>query len=143
MLLNTPTPKDLENNHRISSLGTENATGKGKGKSGKTVIGKTGIELRYYKRDEYNWLSNAQKSELHEWRKSDKGKGKRNVDSSGGDGITDDKARISALESQLEQLIKLNKDMSEKIAAVNTTNTNDTTTKRNLLTIPFNQRSDS
>ena len=56
----------MENNHRISSLGTDNAIGKGKGKSGKTVVRKTGIELCYHKRDEYNRLSNAQKSELHE-----------------------------------------------------------------------------
>jgi len=134
LLLNAPAPKEMEANYRISALGVVDHDGVNK--SGKDV-GKTGIELRYYKRDEYNRLNKAQNSELHEWRKNmkrgnDKGK-KGNDDES--------KIRISALETQIQQLLELNKNMSKKILAVSTANNNTNNNNvRNPLTCPLNQR---
>ena len=40
------------------------------GTEGKPSRGKTGVHLRYYKRDEYNDLTSEQKAELKEWRQA-------------------------------------------------------------------------
>ena len=137
MLLNAPTPKDMQESHRVSALGTVTTTGKG---SGDKTIGKTGIELRYYKRDEYNRLNNAQKRELHEWRKSSKKKGKGSGSSNPSGEIDGGKTRISALESQIEQLIRLNTELSQKVSAVTSAGNNNTVERRDPLTISLNQR---
>ena len=42
--------------------------------STKKSIGKTGVELRFYKRDEYKKLSKEQKDELYQWRQQQKEK---------------------------------------------------------------------
>ena len=140
MLLNAPAPKEMQENHRVSALGTGTTAGNGNGDKN---MGKTGIELRYYKRDEYNRLNNAQKRELHEWRKSNKKKGKGSRSSNDDNENHEGQSRISALESQIEQLINLNKELSQKVSAVASTTNNETNRNRNPLTMPLNQRSDS
>ena len=137
LLLNAPAAKELETTYRISALGLKLS-----GDGDKKNIGKTGVELRYYKRDEYNKLSNEQKKELQLWRKDKKTKDGNNSDSKG---TKNNKSRISALETQIAELIKLNKDMTEKISAVSTSKgsiTNDGDANKNPLTFSLNQRND-
>ena len=88
MLLTAPTAKEVERSYRVSALtfGRDN----NKPKNDKQPdVGKTGVELRYYKRAEYDKLNSNQKAELHQWRKSK---------NSGGSGKSpDNSAKISSL----------------------------------------------
>ena len=131
LLLNAPTPKEMERSYRISAVGLANTddskpSGGGKKNAG---VGKSGVELRYHSKIEYNKLNNAQKKELHEWRAN-----KSN------NGNNDDKykSRISSLETQLKELLDANKTMQSTISSIST-NLNDNT-PRNPLSNPLNQR---
>ena len=101
-------------------------------------IGKTGDELRYHSKSEYQKLGGAQKKELHEWRLNKKG-------ASGGGSSNDEKykSRISSLETQLKELLESNKDMQAKICSLSThqATSEDNANRRGPLTNPLNQRS--
>ena len=131
LLLNAPTPKEMERSYRISVVGLANnddskPSGGGKKNAG---VGKSGVKLRYHSKIEYNKLNNAQKKELYEWRAN-----KSN------NGNNDDKykSRISSLETQLKELLDANKTMQSTISSIST-NLNDNT-PLNPLSNPLNQR---
>ena len=67
-MFTAPKHKELaEGSQRISSVkSSSNYTRNKKG------VGKTGIELRYYTKEEYKGLTKAQKKKLQEWRKKSK-----------------------------------------------------------------------
>ena len=90
-------------------------------------VGKTGVELRYHSKSEYQKLNKAQKKELHEWRSSDEKY----------------KSRVSSLETQLKELLEVNKDMQAKICSLSTNQTtpDNNADRRGPLTNPLNQRS--
>jgi len=94
LLLNAPSRKDVETNYLVSAVGTSG----GKNKS----YGKTGVELRNYKCNEYNKLPEDQRKELIQWKKDKKKKNSNNNDGDNGD-ESGDKARIAALETPLNQ----------------------------------------
>jgi len=50
--------------------------------STKKSDGTSGVKFRYYKKLEYDTLSNAQKDELRQWRSEKKGKGDSGKDNS-------------------------------------------------------------
>ena len=91
------------------------------------------MELRYYKKHEYDRLTGAQKRELREWRESKSSKGSNNQNN-----------RISSLETQIKDLMELNKELAVKISALST-NRNDENGdgNRNPLINPLNQRNSS
>lgn len=66
-------------NANIASVSTSTSESKVK-----PSMGKTGVELRYYKRAEYQSLSDEQKLELKEWRANSKNSGRKR-DAEGGD----------------------------------------------------------
>ena len=59
---------DAEENKRQKSEALISST------SAKTSVGKTGVELRFYKRKEYNALTKEQKHELWQWQQNNKAK---------------------------------------------------------------------
>jgi hypothetical protein len=94
LLLAAPTKiANNPRNHRISSIKRSRGGGGGK-YTGTGEKGKTGVEDRYYKRDEFHRLTDAQKAELQEMRqKNGRGGGKR---------ARHQTAKIAALEAKLE-----------------------------------------
>ena len=142
LLLNAPAPKDIERSYRVSAtvLGDiSEGKGEGRNKINKNDgIGKTGVELRYHSKSEYQKLGGAQKKELHEWRLNKKGAG-------GGGNSNDEKykSRISSLETQLKELLEFNKDMHTKICSLSTNQdtSEDNANRRGPLTNPLNQQS--
>ena len=112
LLLTAPTAKELQSGLRVSALETGSGKGKEKGKGkgkGDPSVGKTGVEFRYYKKREYGELQDDQKKELIEWRQSKKNK-------------TKDEAtlKISALETQMKEILSANKKLQETISALST-----------------------
>ena len=84
--------------------------GKGNGGASKRKNiekGKSGVELRYYKKNEYLQLTDEQKRELKEWRENKKAK-------------SGDSTKISALELQMQQIMDHNKALQQTIAALET-----------------------
>ena len=83
------------------------------GKRGKTQVGKTGVEFRYYKKAEFAKLSQEQKDELREHRQQQKdGGGKKSKKSN--------QQRISALEQSMQERDKLIKEQTQLIATLQT-----------------------
>ena len=141
LLLTAPAPKEIMKRYRISALASSNddegedAPHNGSGKNKKNGgIGKSGVELRYHTRKEYGKLNGRQRSELHEWRKSNKS----------GSNIAKKKeedanlARISSLETQLKDLLDANNEMKSKISALTSNQSG-----RDPLSNPLNQRNSS
>ena len=93
---------DFGNNHRISQVQTE---GGGRKRKGKVQVGKTGVEFRYYKRNEFKRLSDDQIEELVAWREKNDNGGKKAKGNA-------NKHSISAIMTRLEQL-------SHTVAAIN------------------------
>ena len=93
LLLAAPSKKiNNGQQHRISQV--KRGRGGGGRYSGSGDKGKTGVEDRYYKREELNRLTDAQKTELQEMRqKNGRGSGKRAKQT----------AKIAALEAKLEE----------------------------------------
>ena len=107
LLLAAPT-KLVNNsrNHRIAAL--KRGRGGGGKYSGTGDKGKTGVEDRYYKRDEFHRLNDAQKAELQEMRqKNGRGGGKRARQT----------AKIAALEARLESQAQQISALSAKPSA--------------------------
>ena len=105
--------QELNPNHTVSGVNEEEGSGFEIGD-----IGKTGVELRYYKRDAFKALSQEQRNELAAWNTKRKA-------AQGGDGVRQGKnsrkakkrkERISSLESQIEEL-------KATISAATTSNT--------------------
>lgn len=110
LLLTAPTPKDIERSYRVSALAYNGGSGDDNNQGGKKKdIGKTGVEFRYYKRAEYEKLNGKQKAELHEWRKS-----------KGSTSGNNQAAKISSLESKLQEMVTANEAMSVKISSLTT-----------------------
>ena len=85
--------------HRISAL---NLKGKNKRDSSKIASrGKSGVELTYYRKDDYDKLNRAQKHELWEWQLANKKARSERNSSPGG---KDDKHKISAMQQQIDEL---------------------------------------
>ena len=132
LLLTAPDAKEIERSYRISALGLTSKGGNdNKGNDAKNGFGRTGVELRYYKKHEYDKLRSDQKKELREWRASNGTGGK-----GGG------KSRISALEAQLQEMIEQNKLMQAKISSISTTKASEREMPNPLLN-PLNQRNSS
>lgn len=129
LLLNALTPKEIERSYWVSAIALEADAGKMKKNSG---IGQAGVELRYHSKSEYAKLSGPQRKELHEWRtnkKKDNDLDKNQYTS-----------RISSLESQLKELMEVNKDMQTKISAISTKQVSFSDNLKDPLSKPLNQR---
>lgn len=105
LLLAVPQKKTTQNTHTVSGLHSEGGNkhrggggggggGRKRGK-GKIEIGKTGVELRYYKTSEFHKLPQNMKDELSEWRDNKKKAKKAQKQS--------ETQKISALEAQLAE----------------------------------------
>ena len=91
-------------------------------------MGKTGVELRYYKGFEFANMTGTQKSEILAWREKHEQenpsarRGKRSYEAMP---HQDDKSTISALQSQLTELqneVKRNKSISFEVNTTPSTN---------------------
>ena len=100
------TPKQIDT-HKIAGV-----LQKGKGFH-KEKLGKTGVELRYYTRREYNKLKPAQKKEVTQWRKQNKRRESEEQDKKRGNPQTEAttnkkfktlESTIAALQSELASL---------------------------------------
>ena len=85
-------------NHRISALTSGNDKKRKRDSSKIASRGKSGVELTYYRKDDYDKLNRAQKHELWEWQLENK---KRKQ------GNSDDKHTISAMKQQIQELKEL------------------------------------
>ena len=106
-----------ETTHRVSMVGTDGkvyqvsavVTGKSTGYK-PAQMGKTGIELRYYKRAVYHKFTDAQKQELTEWRRQHEANKKRDREEGGEHPDTKKynslKSQVSALQSELKKMRK-------------------------------------
>lgn len=108
LLLASPTnPSSGQNdqNHRISALNTDR--NKKKRDSGRIASkGKSGVNLTYHRKSDYDKLNRAQKHELWEWQLANK-KAKHSS--------SDEKHKISAMQQQIDELKALVKtNESEK-----------------------------
>ena len=131
LLLTAPTAKDVERSYRISALtlgNDDNKSGNGGGR--RPDIGKTGVELRYYKRSEYEKLNSNQRAELHEWRKTKNSKGRNKP--------SDDSAKISSLEAKLKEVLTANDLMNARISSL--TSKLEGEKAKDPLSNPLNQR---
>ena len=119
LLLTAPKHKELtEGSQRISAV-------KSSSNNNNKNVGKTGIELRYYTKDEYRNLTKAQKKELQEWRKKSK--------------ANDPNAhKVAALEQQLKEMREQTEALRSTIASLSTSETRDQ--PRGPLTNPLTQR---
>ncbi len=98
LLLTTPEFKDLtEGGQRINSLCSKNDTKK------KPNSGKSGVEFRYYAKNEYRKLSKAQKKELSEWRDHEKTSNQK----------------VALLEQQLQEMRDKTESLRATIASIN------------------------
>ena len=116
--------------HRISATNTRNTNNNSNKK--RIHKGKTGVELRYYKRKEYAKLTKEQRAELYQWQKNNK-------TNSNNDIVKENEAlsqKIAALSKQVETSSKLIKDLETKIKP-NDTNINNTN-NRALNRVTFN-----
>ena len=102
--------KKITQNHRISATSTRNAPNNNK----KVHKGKTGVELRYYKRKEYAKLSKEQRAELYQWQKDNKSTNKDI--SKENDAISQ---KIAALSKQVESTSKLIQALETKVNSNN------------------------
>ena len=116
-----------------------------------TNTGRTGVELRYHKRDSFGRLSNEQKQELMSWREKENsgnhgsrnsrdkergggiGRGRRQ-----GRGANDGRGRpdrqrrnISSVQSQLDDLTKIITAQTQTIASLTTKNNTGNTNANN------------
>lgn len=100
---------DNNNNHNVSAINSSNNnngrnrngrnTNNKRSRRGKVDTGpKTGVELRYYQRGEWNRLTQAQRDECIEIRRKRKAEGKLNNNSD------EPKNKIAALETQIKQM---------------------------------------
>ena len=97
LLLTAPKIKNNASNvHRISNVKTKNA------KKG----GKSGVELRYYTKNEYRSLSKEQKAELREWRNKEK--------------VNGPDQRVAVLQQQVEEMRTQTESLRATIAALST-----------------------
>ena len=106
LLLTAPKHKELaDGSQRISAVkSSSNRHG--------TNQGKTGIELRYYTKEEYKRLNRAQKMELSAWRKKVK--------------TNDPNAqRVAALEQQLQEMRQQTETLRSTIASLTTSEPRD------------------
>ena len=118
LLLTAPKHKELaEGMHRVSSIKSSNPPKQG--------MGKTGIELRYYSKEEYKRLTKAQKKELMNWRKQ----ANKNDPNS---------HKVAALEQQLKEMRDQTEALRATIASLSTTEGRDE--PRNPLANPLTQR---
>ena len=101
-----PLPKHQGNTHRIAALKQQ------WGRKGKVKIGpKTGVEIRFYKKDEWSKLSREQKNEVRDSRRQEL---KRKAEDEAG--FKDSNvSKIAALETRLEE-------QKQKVAALKSTN---------------------
>ena len=98
LLLTAPKFKDMtEGGHQISSICS-------KGGKRKENTGKSGVEFRYYAKNEYRKLSKDQKNELSEWRNKDKTSNQK----------------VSVLEQQLKDMGDETESLQATIASINT-----------------------
>ena len=98
-------PTNNPTGHRISAL-----SGK-KRNSGKIASkGKTGVELTYYRKADYEKLNKAQKHELWEWQLENKKQRQANRE---GKSSSNDNHTISAMQQQITELKELVKGKSE------------------------------
>ena len=122
--------------HNISQVETENAGGnkkkKGKGKKKITKGPETGVEVRYYSRDSFGDLSEAQIDELKSIRAQNKKK-----DKSGGNNKQYE-AKISALETTVTELKDLLASTAQNISAL-TTAANQQSNRNNSALTRINQ----
>ena len=102
-----------EGGHRISSI-------RSKGDKKKANTGRSGVEFRYYAKNEYRNLSKDQKKELSEWRNKDKTPNQK----------------VAALEQQLQDMRNETESLRATIASINTSNQET----RTPLTNPLTQR---
>jgi hypothetical protein len=113
----------------ISDVSAEVSAGFGS----KPGLGKTGVHLRYYTKDEYYKLTNEQKAELKEWRtsKDSKGTGKSAKKKGGkqSDGKDSKKGMVAAITKELLKQLKPKEDDDNEIdgiiAALQTTTNSD------------------
>ena len=118
-----PPPKQQgDPTHRVSALRS--------GKKGKTRTGKkTGVEIRFYKRHEWEKLTKEEQNEVREYRKEAL---KRKAET---DGKLDNAKKIAVLESMLEE-------QSQKIASLTSSLNKDERNSKGALKAPpgFSQR---
>ena len=119
LLLTAPKMRENTQTHRISAIKSQKAQ--------KNGMGKSGVELRYYSRQEYNKLSKAQKKELSDWRKEKKDK---QVDPAS--------HQVAALQQQLEIMRQQSEVMQATIASLTTRSVQNDV--RAPLTNPLTQR---
>ena len=101
-----PPPKSQNNTHRIAAIRQQ------RGKKGKVKIGpKTGVEIRFYRKDEWSRLSREQQNEVRDARRQEL---KRKADDKAGSKESN-ASKIAALETRLEEQM-------QKIAALKSTN---------------------
>ena len=127
-LLLTAPDNTTTNTSRVSALRTGRGKGKRNGGNGNTKKGpETGVEVRYYKKSEYDKLSHEERKELSEIRKGNKDDNTSQ---------NSDNATVAALKQQVSQL------KERIIAALKTSETPPETKdkKKDPLTNPFNQR---
>ena len=74
-------------------------------------IGKTGVELRYYKRKEFMKFSEAQKTELKEWRAQRENRGKKRGRDEAGE--SEESKKIKALTAQVSSLSGVIQDLKK------------------------------
>ena len=101
-----PPPKYQSNTHRIAAIKQQ------RGKKGKVKIGpKTGVEIRFYQKDEWSRLSHEQQNEVRDARRQEL---KRKAEDDSGSKDTN-ASKIAALETQLEEQM-------QRISALKSTN---------------------
>ena len=131
LLLTAPSPKEIERSYRISATSLSEGKANSNNRDNSNGVGSTGAQLRYYAKAEYDGLTGKQKKELHEWRKSKS----RNNATKGGDANGD--AKISLLQTKINDLIKANEEMQSQISSLKV---KDGSECRNPLSNPLNQR---
>ena len=98
LLLTAPKFKDMtEGGQRISSIRSKG------NKSKPATASKSGVEFRYYAKNEYRKLNKAQKKELAEWRETEKGSNQK----------------VAALEQQLREMRDETESLRATIASIN------------------------
>lgn len=115
----------------VSDVSAEVSAGFGS----KPGLGKTGVHLRYYTKDEYSKLTDEQKAELREWRskKGAKGTAKGTKKKSGktSDAKDSKKGMVAAITKELLKQLKPKEDDDDDIdgiiAALQTPKTSETT----------------
>ena len=101
-----PPPKHQSNTHRIAAIKQQ------RNKKGKVKIGpKTGVEIRFYRKDEWSRLSREQQNEVRDARRQEL---KRKAEDDAGSKESN-ASKIAALETRLEEQM-------QKIAALKSTN---------------------